>query len=191
MIEILFDELADPNDQDLIFFYGDVKQNMQKNLMKEYHNTPWNIATLQNGYLNALIINKQEDGKEFQVFLQCGFFNGYKPGSTICSENSKTQSGEPFYSVYSSAIGSDIQVTCSELGTFRENSAEYLKLDFICRDRKIKITSFQVALVVISVILLLIAIGCCSFMLRLKPSEVTVLVGANNNLRRNVRGANA
>jgi hypothetical protein len=81
-------------------------------------------------------------------------------------------------------------VTCSELGTLKDDSAEYLKLQFICRDRTIKITLFQLVLLLITVALFLIAVGCCAHSMRLKPSEVTVLVGASNSLRRNVRAGN-
>jgi hypothetical protein len=64
MIEVLIDELSQ-DFQELVFFHKDVKETMEQNMPGEFRDQRWNIASLQNGYVNALFINKERGANDF------------------------------------------------------------------------------------------------------------------------------
>lgn len=80
---------------------------------------------------------------------------------------------EETFSLYSDSAGREEWVVCSDMSKMRASSVQYRKLEVLCRDRTIKVTGFQVLILLITIAMFSVAGGICYYTTKLKPSELT------------------
>lgn len=169
----MIDELASFNNQELVLVFDNIKPYLEKTVPERSRSKTWNIAALQREFTNGILINAQNDDYFIYMFLFCGHASFFRKGAQVCSENG-LRGEEELFTIYSVDVGTERQVVCSDLNKFSFDSVEYKQLDFLCRDRSISITTFQLVLLLVCILLFLISIGCCLYMSRLKPSDLTI-----------------
>ena len=112
MHEVLIDELAEQDSQEMVISYGDVKTKFETKMGVDYQRQRWNI----NGDGNELLlINKRGGFKDIYAYKLCGASQFANSRYMDCSSNSKAEDGSDKFTIYSDFTQADIQVACSDI----------------------------------------------------------------------------
>lgn len=112
-----------------------------------------------------------------QMYFFCGYDQHYVDKQ--CQGN-PPQNGEQTYSL-NFPKGDKIKLyTCSSINQFNSGSYEYLKLEFICRDRTEPISIFALVILMLTILLFIGSISLCVYMAKTKEDVPEALLDPNN-----------